>query len=187
MTSRIQNIEERLEEDAKKQQLLEKEFEKLKKVQQTLPDEILKEFERQTARKKTLVVRGFSEATEGSVEERREFDEECLQKLLDTMELSDIQVGNVVRLGKPRSDGKRILKFDTICKDDKRRILRKASSLRASDDYKTVFIGSDLTPYQQESEKLLRKEFKERRERGEDVIIYKGAVKTRNKQRQNFQ
>ena len=110
-----------------------------------------------------------------------------MKKLLDSMELTDIKVRNVTRIGKSRSDGKRLLKFSTECKDDRRRILKNASSLRDSGDYRTVFIGADLSPHQQESERLLRKEVKERRDKGEDVVIYKGAVQTRTKKRENFQ
>ena len=45
--------------------------------------------------------------------------------------------------------------------------------------FKNLFIHSDLTSMQQEIERDLRKELKERREQGEDVVSYSGEVRPR--------
>ena len=185
LASRVEKMEEKIETTRKRQSKLEEEIEEVKQLQvsmlKDLPEEIIGEIERRVARKKNLIIKGFPEAEEGSVNERRAFDEKNLQELLDYLELSDVEVGNIFRVGKPRSDGKRLLKFSTTTQENKRKILKRASYLRTSDSYKSVFLGADLTPVQQEKDRLLRTELKERRERGEDVVIYKGKVQDRRK------
>lgn len=186
LTLRVQSMEKRIEATAKKQQSLEKDVEEVKRVLERVPEDILGEFERRTARRKNVIVRGFPETNEGSVEDRRKADKENLTELLEQMELPEIDIENVARLGKPRSGSSRLLKFRTSTKDEKRRILKNASSLRNEEKYKSVYLSSDLTPFQQATEKALRNELKDRREKGEDVVIHRGKVQTRT-QLQNFQ
>ena len=75
-------------------------------------------------------------------------------------------------------DGKRLLKVVLRKSSTKREIVSKAKNLRRT-RFTDIFIQQDLTPYQQIRAKLTRKELKERRERGEDVVIYRGNVVTK--------
>lgn len=47
-------------------------------------------------------------------------------------------------------------------------------------EFRNVFIHLDLTPFQQEAFREQRRILKERRDDGQDVIMYRGEVKLRS-------
>ena len=60
---------------------------------------------------------------------------------------------------------------------EKWELLKMAKMLRdAGSRFEKIYIAPDLSPAEQLRDKNLRKEMKERREAGEDVIIYKNRV-----------
>ena len=63
--------------------------------------------------------------------------------------------------------------------DTKMRILRKARNLRKSDKFKKVGISADKTLKERQADKVLVDERNRRREEGEDVVIYRGKVVTK--------
>lgn len=62
----------------------------------------------------------------------------------------------------------------------KQEILRRSRELRKSDQYKRVYINADLTPMQRQKQREMQIKLQHRRTRGEDVIIYRGKVQSRD-------
>ena len=104
-----------------------------------------------------------------------------MEEVLDTIGMG--QKGNSFRLsriGKPRSDRPRLLKVDCQISSIKNEILRKAKVLRKSASLRKVFINEDRTPFQQLEWRLLRQKLKQRKDSGEDVVIYRNKVMLRS-------
>jgi len=82
----------------------------------------------------------------------------------------------VRRVGKVRQDMKRILRVN--CGDERtvKTLLMRAKSLKTSYDFRTVYIGRDLTLQQQREERILREELERRRRSGQNVVIYRGKI-----------
>ena len=78
-----------------------------------------------------------------------------------------------------------MLKVEFSTEEDKRKILQKAKSLRQKPEYRFVFINPDRTIFQQKEFILIHEELRRRRENGEDVVIFKNKVVTKNNL-QNF-
>ena len=66
-------------------------------------------------------------------------------------------------------------------------VLRNAKSLRSFPAYGKVFINPDRAPKEQMQFKASYREFKERKQNGEDVVFYRGKVVDRSKLKENFQ
>lgn len=63
---------------------------------------------------------------------------------------------------------------------DVQRVLRSGRKLRSSTRFRRVFVAKDLTKLQQEEARNLRAELKRRRELGEDVVIFRNQVRTKD-------
>lgn len=70
--------------------------------------------------------------------------------------------------------------------ETKNNVLKKAKTLKNSSKYQRVYVNADLTPEQRKLNKDLRSELKRRKESGEDVVIYRNEIKTRQEIK-NFQ
>ena len=81
-----------------------------------------------------------------------------------------------MRIGKKRRDNKRLLRVSVSSPKDKTDILRKSKQLRRLSNFTDVYIQPDLTKMQQQQEFELRREVRERRMKGEDVVKYRGKV-----------
>ena len=140
-------------------------------------DASLMEFENRSFRRNNLIIRGVEEKDDGALEERRLHDEATVQDVFLDIGITDAEPVECRRIGKKRN-GPRMLKVKLGDVEEKMTILRKSKNLRNSSKYKDVYINPDLTPLQQDQEKKLRSELKERKQRGEDVILYRGRVHT---------
>ena len=69
----------------------------------------------------------------------------------------------------------RLLKISVKEEESKMQILRNAKLLKSSLHYKYVFVGPDRTPREQTEYRDLLRELKEKREKGEDVVLYTEA------------
>ena len=116
----------------------------------------------------------------------RNLDKGACVSIFESLCLFHANIEKVSRHGKPRSDGKRILKVQLSTEKMKHNILKMSKQLRRSQKYSDVYINPDLTPAQQHEQYNLRKELKEQRALGADVVIHKGEVVDRKLLLQDF-
>ena len=139
-------------------------------------EEIHEEVEQRILRKTNVIIRGLPQLTFGDQMQRSGYDRKRSAALFDTLGVEENAILHVRRLGKVRKNMKRILKV--YCRDEEtvKKLLMKAKSLRSSDNFKSVYIGKDLTIRQQKDEKFLREELERRRRDGENVVLYRGKI-----------
>lgn len=148
----------------------------IKKTYYENMQEMMQEMDQRMHRNANIMIFGLSEPSEGTVEERKDRDSFTVESLLTRME---VEVSSVKshRIGKPRIDRPRPLRVTGLSLSEKTEILRKARSLKGNDEFKSVFLNSDLTPRQQYEAKCLRVELRRRRENGErDLTIRNGKI-----------
>ena len=134
------------------------------------------EIDNRTMRLNNIIVRGLPERL-GTVEERLASDTGAVQQLLKTLDVVGVSLCDVKRLGKPLKDHPRLLRIALPSVTLKQEVLRRSKTLKNS-SFNNVFIQNDLTPLQQERERTLRKELRERQAAGEDVVISNGTVRS---------
>ena len=135
-------------------------------------------------RKTCAIVHGLSESEADTSEERIENDLLQVAAMLGELQVDNVQVEKVIRLGKRSTDSTetskpRPLKIIFDSEDSKVRVLRNAKNLRNKKDggWEKVFVHQDLTPKQREARNILVQELKSRQAQGEmDLTIYRGAV-----------
>lgn len=154
---------------------------------QQIFDFCMDEVQQRITRMNSLVCHGIPEKSDGTIQERREWDKQKIEEILDEIDvdLSDGEILESRRIGKSRSDGTRLLKIRVLNQAKKSDILRKSRSLKNS-THRNVYIHQDLTPFQQSQERNLRSELKRRRQNGEDIVIHRNKIVSRS-QFQNFQ
>lgn len=138
------------------------------------------EMENRMTRLNNIIVRGLPELS-GTVEERLSGDTTAVKEMLSALNFEAVDVRNVKRLGNPAASNTRPRLLCVTLPDIniKQQALRK-SKLLTQTSFKDVFIQGDLTPMQQVHERELRRELMERRQKGEDVVISRGAVRLRS-------
>lgn len=182
LTVRFSDLESSLLSVKRDQDKLKSELDSVKSelgaiVDQSFESSLI-EMDNRSMRLNNIIVRGLPEKL-GSVEERLSGDVEAVQRLLETLNVEGVTTFEVKRLGKPINDRPRLLRVGLPGIFKKQEVLRKSKALKNS-CFNNVFIQSDLTPLQQERERALRKELRERRAAGEDVVISNGAVRSRS-------
>lgn len=150
-------------------------------LQANLAVEITEEMEQRSLRATNLIISGISELNSGSVDDRKEHDENEIKAVINEMEIQQSpNYFQITRIGRPRQDRPRLIKL--VCPDihTKRLILRNGKSLRSSTRFRNIFVNEDRTPMQQEQFRVLRAELQRRRETGEDVVIFRQKVMKRS-------
>lgn len=137
---------------------------------------IMNEMEDRQARRCNLIVRGISESTCGSSDDRIAEDREKCKDMFKTLDLDDVPIQHVMRLGKKHSGNKRLLKICLSNATDRDKALRNSRQLKETEEFSDVFLQPDMTIYQQKVHQELRKELKHARDMGHQVVIYKGRV-----------
>ena len=182
LTSRLTALEESVQSIQRKHEQLTAEISNIRTDFGAREEEsskfILREMDDRMQRTTNVIIRGLPEGM-GSVEERAKKDEEQVQSLLKAINAAWVNVGSVRRLGKVNKDKPRFLRVSFRAPVERQEVLRKAKQLKNT-QYKDVFIQRDLTRLQQGAERLLRKELRDRRDRGEDVVIYAGEVHSKS-------
>ena len=138
-------------------------------------------------RKRNVVIYSMQESTNPEAKERYKQDEEACTKIFsDILEVQQIKILQVVRLGKKNSDRMRPLLVKLETESQKMDILRNAKKLRMSEEHRRVYINKDLTETERMSDRKLREELRERRngEGNGRFVIRKGKV-IRLEQRQD--
>ena len=152
---------------------------KCKELSESVFDKVLEECEQRKRRENNIIISGLPEKNEGSLEDRKAHDKETVEKLLIRLEVwQDVDVVHMRRLGRPKPDDKSnrllMVKFEDY--DQKIKVAKRASALRQHEEYRRVYINFDLTPMQQKQRKEMMAELKGRRERGEDLVIFRNKI-----------
>ena len=140
--------------------------------------EFLRDIQEAKERKNNLMVFGIKESDEVSFEKRKESDLQMIEKLASDINVIFSRPHNIIRLGKV-GNTPRPIKLIGLSKQTRDDLLRSSSKIRKLDDslgLNSVFIKPDLTPKQQLSDYLLRKERRGRRERGENSSLRDGKI-----------
>lgn len=188
LTSRFSAIEEMVATVQLKQKSLESEVSGLRLQLQASSEDpsksTLTEMESRILKKDNIIIRGLPE-TQGSLVERQRKDKAAVHALLSSLEVDPADVMDTCRLGKPNNGKPRLVRATLRNPRLRLEVLRKAKSLRTS-SFSNVFIQADLTRMQREMEHELRLVLKERRDRGEDAVIYAGEVRLRADLKKDF-
>lgn len=140
--------------------------------------DITEEVSQRYRRRRNVIIRGLPESV-GSVEERVVADGEVVQSILKELEILDRSVTEVKRIGRPSSNGSRILKVAMSSESTRQDCLRRARSLKGS-SFGHVFIQPDLTPSQQKADREKRRRLKSVRDMGQDAVLYRGEIRLRD-------
>jgi len=139
-------------------------------------------------RKTSVIIHGIAEPVADTSDERIENDLLQVAAMMEELDISDVKVDKVIRLGKRMPDNTnedeisskpRPLKVVFDNEENKLRVIRNAKNLRLAKDggWKKVFVHQDLTPRQRQARNKLVQELKARLAQGEkDLTIYRGAV-----------
>ena len=181
LNSRFSTLEESVLSIQQKHEKLEAEISEVKSEMYHITEkscrQTLSEMESRLLRMNNVIIRGLPEE-DGTVEERADKDRETVQALFAELEVEQVTVTDVRRLGRPNKSKSRLLRASLPNPAKKQEILRKAKFLKNS-SFKNVYVQADLTPAQQDIERDLRRRLKDRREQGEDVVIYAGEIRPR--------
>ena len=176
------------EENKELKSLLEKHEERLKKLEDTketiaqIKDHIMEEMKEEEDRRKRknnlILHRVKEETTEG--ETARNDVEICNKVFSEVLEVRDVEVMEVKRLGRPNQGKDRPLLVKLSQSETKYAILKQAKNLRRARDQAVanIFISSDMTKKQRDIVFALRNELKEKRDQGDFTwyIDYKNNV-----------
>lgn len=137
--------------------------------------EFLNDMRESEFRKNNIMIFGLKESTDSTSEAN---DEAQITDLSAELGVPNLKVQRCFRLGR-RSSKPRPVKV--ICENPKQRtdLLRSAfriPRLPSNLGFKKVFIKQDLTPKEQEANRQLRQELKNRRELGERVYVRNGRI-----------
>ena len=190
LTTKIERFEGRLTELQEKSIAHENQIQDIRntigKMSDSITVNVTKEMEQRAQRMQNLIISGIPELNNGSIEDRRTYDEDEVSGVFQVLGMENPSSCRVSRIGKPRQDRPRLLKITCPDAHTKQAILRNGKVLRKSTLYKKVFVNEDQTPMQQQQSRLLREELRTRREQGEDAVIFRGKVVKRSDLK-NFQ
>jgi len=143
---------------------------------------IAEELQERERKKNNLIIFNLPEATEGSINDRIEADNKKLTEMRGLMDLEKrpTEPIKLVRLGRTSNKPRPlVVSFSSSDIGVKYNMLGNAKNLRNS-IYSKVSIRPDLTKMQQINSKSLREELLRRRDAGEDVVIRKGIIVSKN-------
>jgi len=98
---------------------IEKVKESIKNSSEDFIEVILQEVQEMEKRRDNIIISGLKETNEGSVEDRLNHDKECCQDIFRAMNILDVDIQSVRRLGKARDDSKRLMKVQLGKQSDK--------------------------------------------------------------------
>ena len=137
-----------------------------------------KEKERRQLNLQGVIVHNLAESTESDALIRKEKDIEEASKLFTDYLCVKAVLTKVNRIGKQGSKP-RLLKVSVDTLNNKVSILRNKMNLRKDDNpnhIKAIYITADLTPMEQQKNKLLREHLKQTNKDGNRYVIKNGAI-----------
>ena len=180
LESKIQNFESTLKVITKRQNEQEYQLSQLsdemKNIKMEFTHEILDEIEQRNRRRNNIIICGLGESQSGDLKERSSHDELEVRKVFGKLKIDNIDIKNATRLRKIEVGKKRLLRIKLSSEECKIKLLQCARSLKRFPEYKGVFLNPDRTPLEQRHFTLLRTELKHRKDRGEDVVIFRGRI-----------
>ena len=129
-------------------------------------------------RKNNLMIFGLKESHEESLEDRKKADVKNIEHLASKIGVKLSEPMNAIRLGRI-AEKPRPIKLIGLSSGTRDNLVRSAVRIRTLDKslgLNRIFIKPDLTPKQQLSDRILRAELKDRRERGERVVMINGKI-----------
>lgn len=150
-------------------------------IREVLREEKMEESELE-ARKLNIIVHSLKESDKQTLEQKKTEDYNIVMKILNDELSLDVDVDNVIRLGRLTSEnGKpRPLRFTVRDNEVKRRVMNSCRNLKTSNEYSSVFFTPDLTQNQRKEAFLLRESKRQREREGEhNLIIRRGKIITK--------
>lgn len=174
LTSRVVDLEEQNEE-------LKAKCEQLSNAPGSFLENFIDECEQRRKRECNVFVTGLPEATtDWNSDEPEDHDREVMSRLLNAIDCSvaEADIKELRRVGRvaARSSRKRPLLVTFANASQKWNVLKSASRLRRVKTFSAVYVNADLTPMQQEQRKRLFLELQQRRNRNEDVVLFRNRV-----------
>lgn len=149
-------------------------------VKNELSSSIIEEVIQRVQRQQNLMISGLPETSVGSLEERDASDRRAMTEVIGAVGLRhDAHSFRLTRVGKPRSNRPRLLKVECQNPGIKNEILQRAKVLRKSSNFKNVYINEDRTIQQQNEWRQIRQKLKQRKDLGDDVVIYRNKIMLR--------
>lgn len=135
-------------------------------------EDIVREAVERVTRSRNIIIQGVPEVN-GSTEDRKRGDEETVYGIVDAVGCTT-RPGSVIRLGKPRADGRpRAIRATFPDPVNARGILRNKARLLEDRKLKEFRIHDDKTKSQQDQLEELRKELQRRKDAGEVNLTIK--------------
>ena len=144
----------------------------------TIETEFFHDMRDSESRRSNIMIFGMKESTSPSLAECKEYDWRSIENLASELGVHDFQVSDFFCLGR-RGDKPRPIKVRCRKLQQRNDLLRIAPRILRLDEnlgYRGIFIKPDLSPKEQEANRILREELRRRREAGERVVIRGGRV-----------
>ena len=155
-----------------------------------LPTELIHEVQLRLRKSKSVIISDIDEATSGTADERSGNDAAEVKKLFHQMGVKpNTHVSDTSRIGRNSKLGKRLIRVTFADENTRNEVLRNAKKLSSCAELRHVYIHPDRTPTEQRQFSILRQELKDRRDAGEDVVIFNNKVLDRKEvnSSKNFQ
>ena len=166
-----------------KQKVLDQET-VLQRIQKDMPDLIMlnmektsDEIESRILRRNNVILAGVNQSPSGNLHERQCDDRKICEEIVEFLGSPKGEILDIQRVGQTANT---LIKIKFKSFETKQNVIRNARKLRSSPQFEKIFVNPDRTPLQQQQNKILRRELRDRRENGEDVIIRRGAVVQRD-------
>lgn len=148
----------------------------------TFEKEVLQDIQEVEKRKNNVIIFGLNESRADSSAASKEDDLRSVASLSASLGVRDLKIQDCFRLGK-RGLHQRPRPVKVICRDSQQRHSLISSAFRIPQldqdlGFRRVFIKPDLSPKEQEADRLLRQELKSRRAAGERVFLRGGRFVT---------
>ena len=177
-------IERKQEMEQLKQEVVNRGMEEVRKTwknEEKVVQDIsnkLEEIEKER-KKKNIIVFNLKEPTgEEAADRYREDLDMCGRMFTNELEVQDLTIEKVIRIGKKKDNGRRPLLIKLGSEADRNAVLSKAKRLRHSKEFERVYLAKDMTEAEREKDKKLRQELIEKRNKKEDdwYVIRRGKV-----------
>ena len=129
-------------------------------------------------RRLNLIVHNLEESSAEDVATRQKYDTDQVSSILQNYVGVSPNISKAIRLGK-RQEKARLLKITVSSESDKAAILRNVTKLHKEqnpENIKKLYVTPDMTKKEQEANKKLRHELKERNKDGNHYLIKNGKI-----------
>lgn len=194
--------ERRQEMEKLKEEVLSKGIEEIKKTREGEEKKVeeismkIEELEKER-RKKNLLIFNLEESNADEPGKRYQDDmAKCTKIFTHELEIQDLLVEKLIRMGKKQENRRRPLLVKLGSETDRNTILSQARKMRNSVEFERVYLAKDLTEVERETDRKLREELREKRDKEEGKFMIRrgkvikipqeGARKKETPRRQDF-